>query len=65
MAKGNKRLEEDLDLFCIIKEHKHHHMYLKQLDEDIFKNDTFDLDSDSVEEEKDDCTNNSQKSDVV
>ena len=52
IAKGNKRLEVDMDMFCMIKQHKHHHIYLKQQDEEIIKNDTFDLDYDSMEEEK-------------
>ena len=30
IAKGDKRLEEDLDMFNIIKQHKHHHKHLKQ-----------------------------------
>ena len=61
IAKGNKRLEEDMDMFCMIKQHKHHHKFLKSLDEDIIKHDTFDLDYDSVEEQKSDPKKTEQK----
>ena len=40
IAKGDKRLQEDLEMFSIIKQHKHHHIHLKQQDEDIIKHDS-------------------------
>ena len=44
ITKGNLRLEKDLDMLELFKQHKHHHKYLKKQDEDILKDDPLNID---------------------
>mgnify|MGYP006123038163 CR=1 FL=1 len=41
----------------IIKQHKYHHMHLKEVDEEILKEHPLNIDSDSEELENNDVTN--------
>ena len=52
IKKGIKRLDEDLDIMDIIKQHKYHHEHLKEVDENIIKEHPLDIDNDSDEEEQ-------------
>ena len=44
IKKGIKRFQKDLDMMVIFKQHKHHHKYLKEKEEDIIKHDPLYID---------------------
>ena len=44
ITKGTQRLEKDLDMLELFKQHKHNQKYLKEQDEDIIKDDPLNID---------------------
>lgn len=50
IKKGNKQLNQMLDLMAIIKQHSVHNNFLKQHDEDMFEDEFINLDSGTDDE---------------
>ena len=57
VERGKKRLETKFDLIHIIKYHSKHHDHLIKNDENLFQDDSLNLDSDSQEDEPTATTN--------